>query len=46
MSASGENQNETYVVCLDCGTQFAYDWENMRLGKPVEVSSDSQDFAR
>src|SRR5690348_15039882 len=24
----------TYVVCLDCGTQFPYDWEQMRMGRP------------
>jgi hypothetical protein len=26
----------TYVVCLDCGKEFAYDWERMKLvsGKP------------
>ncbi|HWB97182.1 MAG TPA: hypothetical protein VG672_10780, partial [Bryobacteraceae bacterium] len=27
---------ETYVVCLDCGKQFAYDTEHMRIGKPIE----------
>jgi hypothetical protein len=21
----------TYVVCLDCGKEFAYDWEEMRV---------------
>ncbi|MBZ5567874.1 MAG: hypothetical protein LAN64_08495 [Acidobacteriia bacterium] len=21
----------TYVVCLDCGKEFAYDWQEMRL---------------
>lgn len=25
----------TYVVCLDCGKEFAYDWETMRVGQPV-----------
>lgn len=20
-----------YVVCLDCGKKFAYDWQNMRM---------------
>jgi hypothetical protein len=24
---------ETYVVCLDCGKRFAYDWGAMRLAK-------------
>lgn len=27
----------TYVVCLDCGKEFAYDWEGMRIGQPVAV---------
>ena len=30
--------NETYVVCLNCGKQFVYDWEQMRLGKAVDIS--------
>jgi len=21
----------TYVACLDCGKEFAYDWENMKV---------------
>lgn len=21
----------TYVVCLDCGKEFAYDWDRMKL---------------
>ena len=25
----------TYVVCLDCGQEFAYSWANMRIGEPV-----------
>ena len=25
----------TYVVCLDCGKEFAYDWDGMRIGQPV-----------
>ncbi len=24
-----------YVVCLDCGKEFAYDWDGMRIGQPV-----------
>jgi hypothetical protein len=27
----------TYVVCLDCGKEFAYDWEEMRVVKPREL---------
>jgi hypothetical protein len=26
----GGAEDKTYVVCLDCGKQFAYDWENMQ----------------
>ena len=25
----------TYVVCLECGKEFAYDWAAMRVGEPV-----------
>ena len=25
----------TYVVCLDCGKEFGYDWQEMRVGQPV-----------
>jgi hypothetical protein len=39
-SADGRNEAapEMYVVCLDCGKQFSYDWENMRIGKAVDIS--------
>ena len=37
----GVPSGETYVVCLDCGKQFAYDWDHMRLGKLIERSHDS-----
>lgn len=30
----GVSQGETYVVCLDCGTQFAYDTLAWQVGKP------------
>lgn len=29
----------TYVVCLDCGTEFAYDWKNMRVLSPNEKTA-------
>ncbi|HEY6273818.1 MAG TPA: hypothetical protein VIX19_17705 [Terriglobales bacterium] len=28
---SGNAQRGTYVVCLDCGKEFAYDWQKMRI---------------
>jgi hypothetical protein len=32
----------TYVVCLDCGKEFAYDWKQMKVlaSKPHIVSSE------
>ncbi len=25
----------TYVVCLDCGKEFAYDWQEMKTIDPI-----------
>ena len=36
VSKPGAPAGGTYVVCLDCGQQFAYDWEAMRIGKRIE----------
>ena len=27
--------SRTYVVCLDCGREFDYNWQDMRVGEPV-----------
>jgi len=29
-------------VCLDCGKQFAYDVEQMRIGKPINHAKAAQ----
>ena len=29
-------QTGTYVVCLDCGQEFSYDWEQMRIVSEME----------
>ena len=29
--------SRTYVACLDCGKEFAYNWADMRIGEPVPV---------
>lgn len=34
-SASGVTRLGTYVACLDCGKELAYDWSAMRIGEPV-----------
>lgn len=31
----GAVRHGTYVVCLDCGKEFGYDWGDMRVGNPV-----------
>lgn len=32
--ATSANRHGTYVVCLDCGREFNYDWKEMRIGEP------------
>lgn len=29
--SSAAHQTGTYVVCLDCGKEFPYDWQQMRI---------------
>jgi hypothetical protein len=31
----------TYVVCLDCGKEFPYDWNQMRLVTTTPQTSDA-----
>ncbi len=31
----GPGATRTYVACLDCGKEIAYDWDAMRIGEPV-----------
>jgi len=45
ITAKGEKRNTpaarvtgTYVVCLDCGKEFAYDWQAMKVVEAVEAS--------
>ena len=37
----GVPHGDTYVVCLDCGKQFAYDLQKMHIGKPVKSTETS-----
>lgn len=30
--APGASAHGTYVVCLDCGKEFSYNWDQMRVG--------------
>jgi DNA-directed RNA polymerase subunit RPC12/RpoP len=27
----------TYVVCLECGQEFQYDWRQMTIGDPIPI---------
>ena len=29
------NRHGAYVVCLNCGREFGYDWHAMRMGDPI-----------
>lgn len=33
------SRSGTYVVCLDCGKEFDYNWKDMRIGSPVDKVS-------
>lgn len=35
----------TYVVCLDCGKEFAYDWHEMKVVEERNYSSAVRDLA-
>jgi len=34
----GAPTGDTYVVCLECGKEFVYDLNDMRIGKPIPKS--------
>src|ERR1700682_281237 len=38
VSKTEVRKGDTYVVCLECGKQFIYDLNEMRVGKPVALS--------
>lgn len=41
ITKAGQPHSQSYVVCLDCGKQFEYDLDQMRIGKPVAQSKDT-----
>jgi len=40
ITKAGQSHSQSYVVCLDCGKQFEYDLNEMRIGKAIERSLD------
>ena len=41
LTKPGQPHSQSYVVCLDCGKQFEYDVQEMRIGKAIERSADT-----
>jgi hypothetical protein len=35
-AVAGATRHGTYVVCLDCGKEFDYNWSEMRVGEAVD----------
>jgi hypothetical protein len=35
-------KSSAYVACLDCGKQFHYDIDNMRMGAPIAMMPPPQ----
>jgi hypothetical protein len=40
ITKAGTPQSQSYVVCLDCGKQFEYDLNQMRIGKSIDHSHE------
>src|SRR6476620_9556726 len=40
ITKAGQPYSQSYVVCLDCGKQFEYDLNEMRIGRVIERSID------
>ncbi len=34
-AGNGAHRHGMYVVCLDCGQEFRYNWAEMCIGEPV-----------
>lgn len=34
-AGNGAHRHGMYVVCLDCGQEFRYNWAEMSIGEPV-----------
>ncbi len=39
-------QTGTYVVCLDCGREFPYDWEHMHIARSEDIAPAHQALER
>ncbi len=41
VTKAGQPHSQSYVVCLECGKQFEYDLNQMRIGKAIDHSHDA-----
>jgi DNA-directed RNA polymerase subunit RPC12/RpoP len=41
ITKAGQPHSQSYVVCLDCGKQFEYDLNEMRIGRAIDHSHDT-----
>lgn len=41
ITKAGQPHSQSYVVCLDCGKQFEYDLNEMRIGNVIDRSHDA-----
>jgi hypothetical protein len=41
----GPQRTGTYVACLDCGREFRYDWQEMKIVGSQAVGSHTQEAA-
>ncbi|MGB9455322.1 MAG: hypothetical protein WCB12_04725 [Bryobacteraceae bacterium] len=41
ITKAGQPHSQSYVVCLDCGKQFEYNLDEMRMGKAIDHSHDA-----
>lgn len=39
--AAKASRSGTYVSCLDCGQELAYDWSRMQIGEPLNRPSNA-----
>jgi len=37
IQARGKKHTPCYVVCLDCGKEFEYDWSQMKITGPAQT---------
>ena len=42
--AGAYTRRSTYVVCLRCGAEFAYDWHSMRIQKRLPQRTPAPDL--